>query len=63
MKNQNAFSIKHQSSPEELAKAIANVCHYDFTVQERDMARQMRNYDKANFITVTQDVNQLIKPE
>lgn len=63
MKDENALSIERQPSPEELEAAIANICHYDFTVQERDMARLMMNYGKANVITVTQDVKQLMKPE
>ncbi|CQE12764.1 Uncharacterised protein [Yersinia intermedia] len=57
---------KRQPLKEELATNIATVCHYegsyDYTEQERNMARQMRDYGKKT-ITVTQDVNQLIKPE
>jgi len=62
MINENALSTERQPSPEELAEAIAKVCHYDFTAQEREMARQMQNYGKVNTITVTQDVKQLINP-
>lgn len=63
MKNENALSIERQLSPEEQAKIIAAISHCDFTDQERDMAQQMRNFGKANVVTVTQDINQFTRPE
>jgi len=63
MKNGNAHIIERQPSVGELTIAIATVCSYDITDEQREIARLTQYCGSAIKITVTQDFDKLAKSE
>jgi len=63
MKNETALSTERQPSTEEVAAAISAACNYEFSDEERKLARQVRNFGTVTEVTVTQDFNKFINPK